>query len=63
MAPTPVPKRAGRARVPIAAGVAIALVSGLLASLGATTAAADPPPSPGPLAEGDVIYQVLVDRF
>ncbi len=22
-----------------------------------------PPPSPGPLAEGDVIYQVLVDRF
>jgi glycosidase len=29
----------------------------------AAPATADPPPSPGPLEEGDVIYQVLVDRF
>ncbi|QAY59090.1 alpha-amylase [Microbacterium protaetiae] len=43
--------------------------AGLLASLllapvlAAPAAHADPPPSPGPLEEGDVIYQVLVDRF
>ncbi len=39
--------------------LALALVPGLVAS----PAHADPPASPGPLAEGDVIYQVLVDRF
>lgn len=63
MDPTRTPERVGRARTSVASGLAIALVSCLLASLGAIPAAADPPPSPGPLAEGDVIYQVLVDRF
>jgi len=41
-----------------------ALVLGLLTAPAAIApAAATTPVSPGPLAEGDVIYQVLVDRF
>ena len=43
---------------------AAALVLGLFAAPAAVApAAATSPTSPGPLAEGDVIYQVLVDRF
>lgn len=45
----------------LAAGMAAAL--GIAGCLVAAPAYADPPASPGPLAEGDVIYQVLVDRF
>ncbi|MDF1478701.1 alpha-amylase family glycosyl hydrolase [Leifsonia sp. H3M29-4] len=44
----------------IAALLAAAVM--LLGSV-AVPAQADPPPSPGLLEEGDVIYQVLVDRF
>jgi glycosidase len=52
------------ARACLAMGAAITLLAGSLVWQGdAAPASADPPPSPGPLAEGDVIYQVLVDRF
>lgn len=44
------------AAVPLAAAV-------MLVGAVAIPAQADPPPSPGLLDEGDVIYQVLVDRF
>lgn len=55
---------AARIRRSIASAAGFALVGGVLvAPMAATPAYADPPPSPGPLAEGDVIYQVLVDRF
>ncbi|WP_236602645.1 alpha-amylase family glycosyl hydrolase [Microbacterium sp. 8M] len=51
----------------LAAGGALALIGTLFASpaVAAQTVAAGTStvPSPGPLAEGDVIYQVLVDRF
>ncbi|MGN6503244.1 MAG: alpha-amylase family glycosyl hydrolase, partial [Pseudolysinimonas sp.] len=50
-----------RRRLLLGAGAALALVGTALTGAGA--AQADPPVSPGPLAEGDVIYQVLVDRF
>lgn len=45
--------------------IAVAVATALAASsaLLPVVAHADPPPSPGPLAQGDVIYQVLVDRF
>ncbi len=46
-------------RVALAVAIAVVASSALLP----ITAHADPPPSPGPLAQGDVIYQVLVDRF
>lgn len=40
------------------------VVAALVAGTGlATVAQADPPPSPGLLDEGDVIYMVLTDRF
>ncbi|HTL39867.1 MAG TPA: alpha-amylase family glycosyl hydrolase [Pseudolysinimonas sp.] len=50
-----------RRRLLLGAGAALALAGTALTGVGA--AQADPPVSPGPLAEGDVIYQVLVDRF
>lgn len=50
-----------RRRLILGAGAALALAGTALTGVGA--AQADPPVSPGPLAEGDVIYQVLVDRF
>lgn len=54
----------GRIRRPLAYAVELTLLgSGLVAPTIAAPAFADPPASPGALAEGDVIYQVLVDRF
>ena len=50
-----------RRRITTVAVLAAAIMGA--APLLALPAQADPPPSPGPLAEGDVIYQVLVDRF
>ena len=50
-----------RRRLFLGAGAALALAGTALTGAGA--AQADPPASPGPLEEGDVIYQVLVDRF
>jgi len=52
------------ARTGLAMGAAVALAAGALTwGTGPAPASADPTTSPGPLAEGDVIYQVLVDRF
>lgn len=42
---------------------ALTLPGTLLTPAAIPAAHADPPVSPGPLEEGDVIYQVLVDRF
>ncbi|GAA2227119.1 alpha-amylase family glycosyl hydrolase [Herbiconiux moechotypicola] len=46
----------------VTAGLALCATALTVPAL-STPAYADPPVSPGPLAEGDVIYQVLVDRF
>ncbi|MFG6476936.1 alpha-amylase family glycosyl hydrolase [Microbacterium sp. P06] len=52
------------ARTCLAMGAALTLMAGALVwDGGRTSARAEAPASPGPLAEGDVIYQVLVDRF
>ncbi|MFG6445870.1 alpha-amylase family glycosyl hydrolase [Microbacterium sp. P07] len=52
------------ARTCLAMGAALTLMAGALVwDGGGTSARAEAPASPGPLAEGDVIYQVLVDRF
>lgn len=52
------------ARKGLTMGAAIALAAGALTwGAGPAPASADLTTSPGPLAEGDVIYQVLVDRF
>ncbi|WP_240606949.1 alpha-amylase family glycosyl hydrolase [Microbacterium sp. Gd 4-13] len=56
------PRVSARRGLAIAAAVAVAAGT-LMWGAGAAPASADPTTSPGPLAEGDVIYQVLVDRF
>ncbi|MDC4233265.1 alpha-amylase family glycosyl hydrolase [Actinomyces sp. B33] len=56
-------------RVFLPGAVAVVALSALLSTASPSPSAADPAPSPapasspGPLAEGDVIYQVVVDRF
>lgn len=56
------PRVSARRGLAIAAAVAVAAGT-LMWGAGAAPASADPTTSPGALAEGDVIYQVLVDRF
>ncbi|MBD3941428.1 hypothetical protein IF188_06920 [Microbacterium sp. NEAU-LLC] len=57
-------RSSARIRRWLAAATELALLDGaFVARVVAAPAFADPLPSPGPLAEGDDIYQVLVDRF